>query len=58
MTDSESDPEEGFFRTLSWRGDDLNELIHRCDASMSLIKKYGAVSAKPAPPDHNQCKQF
>ena len=41
MTDSESDPEEGFFRTLSWRGDDLNELIHRCDASMSLIKKYG-----------------
>ena len=41
MSDLESDPEEGFFRTLHWRGDNLNELIHLCDTSMSLIKKYG-----------------
>ena len=27
-------PRRGFFRTLPWRGDDLNELIHRCDASV------------------------
>ena len=37
-----------FFCTLPWRGDDLNELIHRCDASMSLIKKY-----RPYPLDQN-----
>ena len=43
----------GFFRTFPWRGDNLNELIHRCDASMSLIKKYGTVSAGPKPLDHN-----
>ena len=53
MSDLESDPEEVFFRTLPWRRDDLNELIHQCDASMSLIKTYGAVSARPKPPEHN-----
>ena len=37
-----------FFHTLPWRGDDLNELIHRCDASMRLIKKY-----RPYPLDQN-----
>ena len=40
-----------FFRTLPWSRDDLNELIHQCDASMSLIKTYGAVSARPKPPE-------
>ena len=53
MSDLESEPGEGFFRTLPWRGDNLNELIHRCDASMSLIKKYGTVSTGPKPLDHN-----
>lgn len=32
---------------------DLNELVHWCDESMSLIRKYGAVSARPKPPDRN-----
>ena len=52
--DVESDPEEGHFHnTLLWRDDDLNELTHRCDASMSLIRKYEPVSAKPEPPGYN-----
>ena len=51
MLDLESYPEEGFFRTLPLREDNLNELIHRCDASMSVIRKYGGVSARPKPPD-------
>ena len=47
------------FCTLRCRGDNLNELIHQCDASMSLIKKYGAVSARPKPPQQNNAnKQF
>ena len=53
MSDLELDPEEGFFRTLLRREDDLNELIHRCEVSMSLIRKYGALSARAKPPDQN-----
>ena len=42
MSYVESDKEEGLFRrNLPWRHDDLNELIHRCDESVSLIRKYG-----------------
>ena len=41
MSDVESDPEEDLFHsTLSWRGDDLNELIHRFDALIYLNRKY------------------
>ena len=54
MHDVEYDPEEGLFhRTLLWMHQNLNKLIHRCDASMSVIRKYGPVSARPAPPGHN-----
>ena len=45
------------FRNLRWRGDDLNKLINRCDASMSLIMKFGAVFARPKPSHQNKCKQ-
>ena len=42
MLDVESDPKEGLFHcALLWGEDDLNELIHWCDASMSFIRKYG-----------------
>ena len=59
MSDVESDPEEGLFhRTLPWRNDHLNELIHRCDTSLSLIRKYGPVSARPEPPGHGGFKQI
>ena len=38
--DVESNPEESpFHNALLWRDDDLNEMTHRCDASMSLIRK-------------------
>ena len=51
MSDVESDPEEGLFhRTLPWRDDDFKELVHRCDASWSLIRKHGPVSTRPEPP--------
>ena len=53
MSDLESYHKRDFFRALTWRGGNLNEQIYRCDASMSLIKKYGDVSAIPKPPDHN-----
>ena len=54
MSDVESDQEKGlFYRTLPWREDDLNEMIHWCDASMSFIRKYGIGSARPEPPGHN-----
>ena len=54
MSDLESDSEEGMFsRTLAWRDDDSNQLIHRCHASISLMRKHGDVSATPKPPDHN-----
>ena len=42
MSDVESNPKEDLFHfTLPWRDDDLNELIHQCDASMRLSKNMG-----------------
>ena len=44
MSDVKSDPEEGLFHhTLPWRDDNFKELMHRCDASLSLIRKCGPV---------------
>lgn len=54
MSDVESDTEEALLhRTLPWRDDDLNDLIHRCDRLISLIRKYVPVSARSEPLRHS-----
>ena len=41
MSHVESDPEECIFHcTLPWRDDELNELIQRCNAMMSLSREH------------------
>ena len=53
MRNVEIYPKEGMFcRTLPWRNNSSKEMIHRWDASMSLIRKYGSGSARPETPTH------
>ena len=59
MSDVKSDPEEGLFHhNLPWRDDNFKELMHRCDASLSLIRKYGRVSTTADPRGQNYFIQF
>ena len=45
-------------RNFPYRDHGLNKLIHRCDASVSLITKYGPVPARTKPQDHKCFNQF
>lgn len=38
--------EEKVHRTLDWRNDEVTDLLHRCDAALGIVRKYGEPSTR------------